>query len=119
MGWDLVINEKVKELLGTDNDTAVDFTVAMVTDEVLNYCNLKQLPERLENIVVMMCCDALKQNGLDKEHQDQSDNIKSIHEGDTSISYISPTEVILERVKNPSFMFQYASQLNRFRRLRT
>ena len=113
-----MILTKVKDLLRLDQDEPlVAFTVGMVTDEVLNYCNLTSIPERLENVVAMMCFDAIKQSGL-LASKDNSDNVKSIREGDTTIQYVSTTEMIVERIKNPSFMFNYTSQLNAFRRPR-
>ncbi|PHV72180.1 hypothetical protein CS063_01515 [Sporanaerobium hydrogeniformans] len=113
-----MVLDKVKGLLKLSQDEPlVTFTVGMVTDEVLNYCNLTSIPERLENVVAMMCFDVIKQSGLSLS-EDKEDHVKSIREGDTTIQYVSTTEMIVERIKNPSFMFNYTAQLNTFRRLR-
>lgn len=113
----MAVLEKVKGLLKiTVEDPMIDFTVDLVTEEVLNYCNLIAIPEKLENVVVMMCIDNLKQSGL--QTSTDNSNVKSIKEGDTTIQYVSSTEMVLERVKSPSFMFNYTAQLNRFRKSR-
>ncbi len=115
-----MVLEKVNAVLKiTREDPTVNFTVDLVTDEVLNYCNLKTIPQKLENVIAMMCIDTLKQSGISSSSGEDAGNVKSIKEGDTTIQYVSSTEMVLERVKNPSFMFNYTAQLNRFRKLRS
>ncbi|MFY9176740.1 MAG: hypothetical protein WAO47_09830 [Caldicoprobacterales bacterium] len=78
------LRELVKFNLKTDDDTK-DLLIDDVIQEVLNYCNLKEPPKELEPFIrkkVKTIIDYEKENGSDSVF-----DIKSIKEGDTSITY--------------------------------
>lgn len=76
--------EKVKENLDIF-DMTKDLLISDVIQETLNYCNLKELPIMLEPFIrkkVKLIIDYEKENGDSVVF-----DVKSIKEGDTSISY--------------------------------
>ena len=108
--------DKLKKLLGitgNDMDFILNFVLEAVTDMVLNYCNIAELPEGLENIVLSMCVDKYRAEGYGSEQA--AGNVKSISEGDVSVAFGSP----FSGTDNPSmpFLKGYEQTLNRFRKL--
>ena len=108
--------ERLKKLLGIadySKDELLQFTIDNVTDMVLNYCNIPEVPEKLENIILSMCVDKYRAESLGSETSQGA--VKSISEGDVSVSYGSAYSVS----DNPSmeFLKEYKVQLDRFRRL--
>lgn len=62
--------ERLKQLLGiTDNtkDFVLQYELDTVTDMVLNYCNITEIPEKLENIILSMCVDKYRAESLGSE----------------------------------------------------
>ena len=107
--------ERLKKLLGIadeSKDEILQFTINNVTDMVLNYCNITEVPEKLENIILSMCVDKYRAESLGSETSQGT--VKSISEGDVSVSYGSASVS-----DNPGmeFLKGYKSQLDRFRRL--
>jgi len=75
---------KVKENLQIDNDSR-NLIISDVIQDAMNYCNLKELPEELELYIrkkVKGIIDYEAENGTDLVF-----DVKSIKEGDTSITY--------------------------------
>ncbi len=114
----MVVNklERLKKLLGIadeSKDEVLQFTIDNVTDMVLNYCNIPEVPEKLENLILSMCVDKYRAESLGSETS--QDTVKSISEGDVSVSYGSAYSVS----DNPGmeFLKGYKAQLDRFRRL--
>lgn len=114
----MVVNklERIKKLLGISDDSKdeiLQFTIDNVTDMVLNYCNITEVPEKLENIILSMCVDKYRAESLGSEISPGA--VKSISEGDVSVSYGSAYSVS----DNPGmeFLKGYKAQLDRFRRL--
>ena len=114
----MVVNklERLKKLLGIADDSkdeVLQFTIDNVMDMVLNYCNITEVPEKLENIILSMCVDKYRAESLGSEISQGA--VKSISEGDVSVSYGSAYSVS----DNPGmeFLKGYKAQLDRFRRL--
>ena len=108
--------ERLKKLLGIADDSkdeVLQFTIDNVMDMVLNYCNITEVPEKLENIILSMCVDKYRAESLGSETSQGA--VKSISEGDVSVSYGSAYSVS----DNPGmeFLKGYKAQLDRFRRL--
>lgn len=108
--------EKLKILLGIqDNskDYVLQLTIDIVTDMVLNYCHIKEIPSGLENIVVSMCIDKYRAENYGQENSEGK--VKSISEGDVSVSFGSAFSVS----ENPSmeFLKNYKSQLDIYRKV--
>ena len=93
-------------------DAILEYELSTVEDMILNYCNIKEIPDRLENILVGMCADYHRASGYGDE--EGAGIVKSVSEGDTSVSYASAYSVS----ENPGmeFLKGYTAQLNRFRR---
>ena len=102
--------EKLKAALGIaddEKDGILQWIIDTVSEMVLNYCNIEELPESLENIVVLMC--------VDKYRAENFGRVKSLLEGDVSVGFSSGYSVS----ENPAmeFLKGYRTQLDRFRRL--
>ncbi|PEL12672.1 phage head-tail connector protein [Bacillus sp. AFS017336] len=108
-----MISELVKILLGVSDSSKnaiINFYIESVTQKILNYCNITELPEELESIVVEKVV-AIMKNLIASEGNGP---VKKITRGDTVIEYgtsnsDSSGSVILDDVK---------SQLNKFRRVK-
>ena len=108
--------EKLKILLGIEDnskDYVLQLTIDIVTDMVLNYCHIKEIPSGLENVVVSMCIDKYRDENYGQENSEGT--VKSISEGDVSVSFGSAFSIS----ENPSmeFLKNYKSQLNIYRKV--
>lgn len=102
----------VKERLGIEDDSK-DLLIEDVIRECLSYCNLKKPPAELEPFVrrkIKTILDYEAENGANAVF-----DVKSIKEGDTSITY-NTDEVSRETIYGLSDKDKQA--LMRFRRLR-
>lgn len=92
VGIDTVI-KRLKQLGYTVSDAdmeQLDFDLTKTLNYVLNYCNITMIPEILEpRIVDRVCSDFLyyKKNSGSLEGFNYDAVIKSIKEGDTTITY--------------------------------
>lgn len=89
---DLVITRL--EMLGyvhsNQDDAQIDYEMNMVLNYVKNYCNIREIPEILDyRIVDRICAYFLyyKKNSGNLDGFDYDKVIKSIKEGDTTITY--------------------------------
>ena len=106
------LRELVKSNLKIDDDTK-DLIIDDVIQEVLNYCNLKEVPEAIEPFIrkkVKTIINYETENGSNNVF-----DVKSIKEGDTSITY-NTDEVSRETIYGLSDSDKKA--LQQFRRLR-
>ena len=106
------LKSKVKENLKIA-DNGKDLIISDVIQEVVNYCNLKELPDALEPFIrkkVQTIINYEKENGTDNVF-----DVKSIREGDTSTTY-NVEQVSRETIYGLSKEDKVA--LRRFRRLR-
>ena len=96
--------EKVKLLLGDKidwTDERIQLLIDDMTQVVLDYCKLNELPSGLEIIVRQMVVEQIEKT--------ESDNVASIKRGDTQISYLS-TNV-------GTFTKKQKDALNRYRQI--
>jgi hypothetical protein len=103
---------RVKENLKIENDEK-DLIISDVIQEVMNYCNLAELPETLEPLIrkkVKIIINYEAENGSNNVF-----DVKSIHEGDTTTTY-NVDQVSRETIYGLSE--QDKMSLRRFRRLR-
>lgn len=106
----------LKLLLGiTDDskDTIIDFIINNVSDMIFNYCCIDTMPLGLENVLLKMCVDIYRAESLGQEQKQGL--VKSISEGDVSVSFCTPTE--LNEHGQRSFLSDYEEQLNRYRKV--
>ncbi|MFJ7971316.1 hypothetical protein [Psychrobacillus sp. NPDC096389] len=116
---DLDVFEIVKAKLPADlipDDTALAMDVAEVGQSMLTYCNRSDIPKELVFTHVNMVIDLITGNAR-RSDTDNPGTVKSIKEGDVQVTYegnrVSSREAHME-----ALLFDYASQLNRFRKLR-
>lgn len=105
----------LNKLVGGDADAEIlDFILAKGEDMILNYCRLETLPAGLERVLLNLCVDIFRAEQLGQAQA--SGSIKSITEGDVSVSYSTATAVS----ENPGmdFLKDYRAQLERYRKLR-
>ncbi|NLK37811.1 MAG: hypothetical protein GX299_06985 [Epulopiscium sp.] len=108
-------HEKLKNLLGivgNDKDFIIEFVLGKVSDMVCNYCNIKEIPQGLENVLLNMAVDLYRAEGLGQEQIQGA--VKSITEGDVTVSFSSASSVS----DNPgmAFLKNYTKQLDRYRK---
>lgn len=106
--------ELLNKLVGGEVDVDIlDFILAKGEDMILNYCRLESLPEGLERVLLNLCVDIFRAEQLGQAQA--SGSIKSITEGDVSVSYSTATAVS----ENPgmAFLKDYRAQLDRYRKM--
>jgi hypothetical protein len=107
---------KLKGLLGipegdTSQDLSLEFIIDDVTETILNYCNLEELPAGLTNTAYRMVMDIYR---YDRPGDSSAPvTVASISEGDTSTSFTSAADAL-----NGGLLKDYQGQLNRYRKLR-
>jgi len=102
-------------LLGLENDekdAILCFVLEKTQDMVCNYCNIQQIPERLENVLLNIAVDIYRAESLGQEQAEG--NLKSITEGDVTVSFGSAYSI----AENPGMQFlkNYNAQLNKYRK---
>lgn len=73
-----------------EDDFSLLFLIQSTTQDILNFCNLKELPKELEHVVerrVVANVLNLKLQASGEESIEVEKGIKSITEGDVSVSY--------------------------------
>ena len=84
-----------------------------IQDMVCNYCNIDEIPPRLENVMLNMAVDMYRAENLGQEAAEGT--VKSITEGDVTVSFGSATSTSENIGMN--FLKNYITQLNRYRKL--
>lgn len=72
------------------DDFILDWQVDTTIQDIKNFCNLEELPAELEHVVTRRCFGSMLEFKLQHEGAEvigADGDIKSITEGDTSISY--------------------------------
>lgn len=108
--------EKLKKLLGIpleslSKDFLLEFTLENVEQIVKDYCNIKEVPESLNNTVLRMAVDLYRSENLGEEESSLG-SVSSITDGDTSVSYRSANAEFKDTLTK-----NYKVQLNRYRKL--
>lgn len=96
----------------TDKDVALQFVIDDVTETILNYCNIDELPDGLVNTAYRMAIDVARSESYGSESA--PDNVTAIKEGDTSVSYAKADS---SGVYASSILKNYTAQLNRYRKM--
>lgn len=90
--------------------------IAEVGQSIKTYINCSSIPKELDFVYANMVLDLIKgeQRKLDPDSQQ---TVASIREGDTTVQYGSAKVESRERATE-QLLFDYAKQLNKFRKLR-
>lgn len=107
---------KVKTLLPTAPETALDFACSLVLEEICNYCNLKEAPDGLLNTAVLMVRGLYCSTQLGAEQMQPA--VKGVSRGDTSYTLASAAEQMVQLVSSGDFLIDYRAQLNAYRKMR-
>ena len=103
------------------DEWVVNFLVGKATDEICNFCNVNEIPEALHRIAVDMVCGEFLLAKKGTGHLDGFDvetAVKTLKEGDTSITFaVSDNSITLDGFIN-LLMTSGKSQFVAFRRLR-
>ncbi len=107
--------EKLKQLLGikdNNKDFVLEFSIERVEDTIKNYCNIKEIPEELNNTVISMAMELYRAEnfGSEKEGKD----IKAIQVGDTTTTFETNKKIDISK----ELLKDYKAQLDPFRKLR-
>lgn len=117
------IFERLKTLKGIDGEKSDDvflFAVDTAIQEILSYCHFKidDWPGSLDNTAVLMAIDLINETSFSLNAAEAEGEVKSLSEGDFSISKETKAEAYQKMMQTPSFARNYSSVLNRFRHLR-
>ena len=96
----------------------LEFSLSKVIQDVANFCNIPvdELPEELDYTLVAMTVQVIKTHGwLDPEND--SSNVQSLNEGDTSVTFKSITSIFSELQAVNPITDNYTNILYNFRRL--
>ena len=108
---------ELKPLLGIElddksQDTVLNFMLGNIEETILNYCNLKTLPQGLKFTTYRMAVDLCRNEQLGVNETEKP--VSSLSEGDTSVGFSSS---IYETSFTDSLLKRYDKQLSRYRRL--
>ncbi|MDO4765160.1 MAG: hypothetical protein Q4A29_03800 [Eubacteriales bacterium] len=70
-----------------EDDWLIDYMIKVKRQEILNYCNVDEIPEELEHILIERICGSILAQKTIQNPQNTEGVIKSIKEGDVSIDY--------------------------------
>lgn len=120
--------EEVKKHLAdflpnTDNapnyDSVLEFTLEKVISDVSIYTNIPilELPEELEPTILGLAVQTIDTHQWLVPRDQQVENIQSLSEGDTSVSFRSPSDIYSALQAIDTITDNYVLLLNNFRRL--
>lgn len=98
-------------------EKVLKFSLSKVVQDVANYLNIPvdELPEELDYTIVSMVVQVIKTHGL--LDPDDSSNVQSLNEGDTSVTFKSVGSIYSELQTVNPITDNYINVLNNFRRL--
>lgn len=106
---------------GNENyDAVMDYVLDKTIMDVANYCHVDsvELPEQLDSTIVAMCLQFIDTHQLLVPIDEQTGDVDSISEGDTSVKFKSPSQVYSELQAINTISDNYVMQLNAFRRVK-
>lgn len=114
--------EKLKKLKGitdTKSDDVFSFSIETAIFDVLNYCHfpVEDWPVELDNTTILMAMDNINETSFSLSADGMEGEVKSLTEGDFSISKETKAEAYQKIMQAPSFARNYSRTLNSFRRL--
>lgn len=103
-------------IAGEEQDAVLAFVLDSVTDLVLGYCHLDEIPPRLESVIVRMAADQVRSEGYGQTAAPQA--AQSVTRGDVTVNYGNNSNTAEITGAGKSILDDYRAQLNAFRRLR-
>ena len=118
------IKKKLMEFLpNTDNmpnyDSILEFTLDKVISDISIYTNIPilELPEELEPTMLGLAVQTIDTHQWLVPKDQQVGNVQSLSEGDTSVSFRSPSDIYSALQAPNTIADNYVLLLNNFRRL--
>ncbi len=118
------IKKKLMEFLpNTDNmsnyDSILEFTLDKVISDISIYTNIPilELPEELEPTMLGLAVQTIDTHQWLVPKDQQVGNVQSLSEGDTSVSFRSPSDIYSALQATNIITDNYVLLLNSFRRL--
>ncbi|WP_143437549.1 hypothetical protein [Lactobacillus gallinarum] len=101
-------------------DRILDFTLRKVLKDVSNYCNIPvdELPGELDETIVALSAQVINTHQWLTPLEDQNNNVASLNEGDTSVSFKDPSEVYATLQSVNTLTDNYLAILNNFRKVK-
>lgn len=112
---------KLKVLLGlpvteVDKDVQLSFALSFTIDGIKNYCNISDIPEQLENTMLLIAKDYYLNQLAEPATAGEAElNVQSVKRGDVQFNFAAYAK---KGVEGTAFIKSYATQLNAFRKLR-
>ncbi|BBD48299.1 hypothetical protein LJCM5343_17870 [Lactobacillus paragasseri] len=100
-------------------DSVLEFTLEKVISDVSIYTNIPilELPEELEPTILGLAVQTIDTHQWLVPKDQQVENIQSLSEGDTSVSFRSPSDIYSALQAIDTITDNYVLLLNNFRRL--
>lgn len=110
---------KLKGVTDTKSDDVFSFAIETAIFDVLNYCHfgIEDWPLELDNTTILMAIDNINETSFSLSADSVGGEVKSLTEGDFSISKETKAEAYQKIMQAPSFARNYSRTLNSFRRL--
>ncbi|GAA3626404.1 hypothetical protein GCM10022297_01160 [Lactobacillus hamsteri] len=107
---------------GDDEDhytKVLKYVLSKAIQDVANYTNIPvdELPEELDYTIVSLTIQVIDTHGWLTPDNDQTGNVQSLSEGDTSVTFKSVTSIYSELQSVNFITDNYTNILNNFRRL--
>lgn len=101
-------------------DSTIDFVVSKVIDDVTSYTHISiiELPEELDKMIVSICIQLINSHQFLTPIEDKNTDVQSISEGDTSVTFKSPSAIYTELQTINPISDNYLSILNSYRRIK-
>ncbi|EAC8001186.1 hypothetical protein QLI93_001602 [Listeria monocytogenes] len=114
--------EKLKKLKGINDNKSDDvflFALETAIYDVLNYCHfaVEEWPEALDNTTILMTVDLINETSYSFNATEAEAEVKSLSEGDFSITKETAAEAYQKMMSIPSFSRHYKRNLNSYRKL--
>lgn len=125
LGYEAVL-DLLKQLMPDDQenpnpnyDLILDFTLNKVFNDVSIYTNIpvKKLPKKLKATIISLTMQLVDTYQLLTPEDQQTSNISSLTEGDTSVTFKSLSEIYSELQSANTITSNYVNVLNSFRRI--
>ena len=105
--------EKLKKLKGiadTKSDDVFSFAIETAIFDVLNYCQvgIEDWPIELDNTTILMAVDNINETSFSLSADGAEGEVKSLTEGDFSISKETKAEAYQKIMQAPSFARNYS-----------
>ncbi|WP_333861748.1 phage head-tail connector protein [Clostridium sp.] len=105
----------VLEIIDNSKDKLINRYISKVTQKVLNYCNLKELPIELQGFVEDKVISIMQYKLQSTSSDNSSREVKSIQRGDTKIEFATMSEKDEKTLLNFSNLDM--KELNSFRKV--